>query len=224
MKYIAALNELEVPEAEESFFSGLQDRHDPRLVHWARSYHFFSMSQARLLGLVVGALPVTDYHSLTEVTKALYEEFGSGDASDVHSRLFARFCEALGLPPASLPVPRAEVEPGVLRYLDAIEAGYRSSEQAQMLATYCFLERSAVLSYPLMLDCLESLGFAPEELTFFSTHVIQEAQHDLGAYMIAGRLIRSTLEERSFERQLQAMQAAWTGFWQPFARQAVHAA
>lgn len=223
MNYLATLNEFDLPESEERFFKTLRDRHDPRLVRWARNYHFFSVSQAKLLALVVGAIAVTDYHSLSEVTKALYEEYGSGNAEAVHSRLFARFCEAVGLSPALLPVPRSDVEPRVLQYLDAIEAGYRSSDLAVMLGTYCFLERSAVLSYPLMLRRLEALGFSPTELVFFSTHVVQEAEHDLGAHEMAGRLIRSSRDDQRFSRQLWRMQEAWGNFWQPFSAKSVHA-
>jgi pyrroloquinoline quinone (PQQ) biosynthesis protein C len=217
MNHLAALDELGVPEAEERFFDALRDRGDPALAHWARSYHFFSLSQARLLALVVGALPATDYQSLAEVAKALHEEYGSGDADAVHSRLFARFCEALGLPPEDLPVPHQQVEPGVLQYLQAIEAGYRSGDPGVMLATYCFLERSAVLSYPLMLRRLQALGFSAADLVFFSTHVVQEAQHDQGAQQLAQRLVRTPGEAQGFVRQLQTMQQAWAGFWQAFA-------
>jgi len=223
MNHLATLNELDMPDAEEEFFAGLQDRHDPGLVHWARSYHFFSTSQAKLLALVVCSPVLTDPHSLSEVTKALCEEYGSGSAEAVHSRLFARFCEALGLSPATLPVPRAQVEPGVLQYLDAIEAGYRSSDLAVTLGTYCFLERSAVLSYPLMLQRLRALGFSPADLVFFSTHVVQEAAHDAGAHQMAERLIRSERDAQGFNRQLHRMQEAWTDFWRPFAVQVAHA-
>lgn len=150
MNQLAMLDALELSAAEARFFQGLQRRDDPSLVHWAGNYHSFSLSQAKLLGLVVGAVPATDYCTMTEVTKVLYEEYGSGDVDAVHSRLFARFCAALKLSPRLLPVPRSAVGPGVLGYLQAIEAGYRNRAPSAMLATYCFLERSAVLSYPLI--------------------------------------------------------------------------
>lgn len=223
MDHVAALNEIEMPDSEENFFMTVRDRRDPRLAHWAKSYHFFSVCQARLLALVVGTLSMTDYASLSEVTKALYEEYGSGNAEAVHSRLFARFGAAVSLDAHLLPVPRAEVEPGVVRYVDAIEAGYRSSDLAVMLATYCFLERSAVQSYPLMLRRLEALGFSSGDLVFFSTHVVQEAEHDAGAYQMAGRLVQTGRDEQAFGGQLRRMQEAWTSFWQPFG-QLVHAA
>lgn len=216
MNPLAMLDALELPTAEERFFDTLQRRDDPGLVHWARNYHFFSVSQAQLLALVVGAMPATEYRAMTEVTKALYEEYGSGDVEAVHSRLFGRFCAALRLSPGLLPVPRRAVEPVVLGYLQAIEAGYRSSDASAMLATYCFLERSAVLSYPLMLRRLQDLGFTAAELVFFSTHVVQEAGHDQGALRMAQRFVRTAREEQRFARQLRLMQQAWSRFWQPF--------
>ncbi len=210
------LQALEVPAPEEAFFAGLHGRDDPALARWARHYHFFSVSQARLLALVVGALDMRDHDSLVEVTKALFEEYGSGQRDAVHSRLFARFCAALGLDTAQLPLPSRDVLPGVLDYLQAIETGYRSTEPGVMLATYCFLERSAVLSYPLMLERLQALGFTPEELIFFSTHVVQEAGHEQGAFQMAGRLLRSAQETQGFKRQVERMQQAWTRFWAHF--------
>lgn len=216
MNPLALLDALELPHSEEAFFSGLRHRRDPRLAHWAKNYHFFSASQARLLGLVVTAIPTTDHRSMVEVTKALYEEYGSGNAEAVHSRLFVQFCIALGLRAELLPIARSAVEPGVLAYLQAIEAGYRSSEPAVMLATYCFLERSAVLSYPLMQARLHELGFSQSELVFFSTHVVQEAQHDMGASSMAQRFIRVPSEQRAFDFQLWRMQGAWERFWRAF--------
>jgi hypothetical protein len=216
MDHLATLDKLDLPEAEERFFAGLRGRQDPNLARWATSYHYFSISQAKLLPLVVKRLAMTDYRSLSEVTKALYEEYGSGKAEVVHSRLFARFCEALGQRADRLPVPRADVEKEVLYYLDAIEAGYRSADNGVMLATYCYLERSAVLSYPLMLRRLGELGFSASDLVFFATHVVQEAEHDQGANQMATRLIRSSREQQDFVDQLHRMQRAWSNFWQPF--------
>lgn len=216
MNDLSMLDALELPAAEERFFAGLRNRQDPQLSHWAQNYHFFSVSQAKLLALVIEAMPVTDYRSMTEVSKALYEEYGSGEVEAVHSRLFARFCVALGLDSSALPAPRNAVEPGVLHYLQAIEAGYRSSDSAVMLATYCFLERSAVLSYPLMLARLQELDFTADDLIFFSTHVVQEAGHDLGALEMAQRFIRTSRERQFFELQLLRMQGAWERFWMSF--------
>ena len=210
------LQALEVPAPEEAFFGGLQGRDDPALARWAPQYHFFSVSQARLLGLVVGALDMRDYDSLVEVTKALFEEYGSGERDAVHSRLFARFCAALGLDTAQLPLAPRDVLPGVLGYVQAIESGYLSKEPGVMLATYCFLERSAVLSYPLMLERQQALGFTPQELIFFSTHVVQEAGHEQGAFQMADRLLRSSQDARGFTHQVDRMQQAWTCFWAHF--------
>jgi pyrroloquinoline quinone (PQQ) biosynthesis protein C len=222
MDYLATLDELAVPEPEERFFAGLSGRQDPGLGRWARSYHYFSISQAKLLPLMVKRLAMTDYHSLSEVTQALYEEYGSGKVEAVHSRLFARFCEAVGLRGDRLPIARADVEPEVLHYLDAIEAGYRHADNGITMATYCFLERSAVLSYPMMLRRLGDLGFSASDLIFFSTHVVQEAEHDRGANQIARRLIRSSREQQDFVDQLQRMQRAWSNFWRPFAMREVN--
>ena len=217
MDFLATLDELNLPESEEQYFAALTGREDPGLQRWATSYHYFSVAQAKLLGLMVQRLAMTDYRSLAEVTKALHEEYGSGKSEAVHSRLYARFCEAIGLRAERLPVARADVEPDVLAYLNAIEAGYRHAEIGNTMATYCFLERSAVLSYPLMLRRLGEIGFSAAELIFFSTHVVQEAEHDEGARHMAQRLIRSPREQQNFVDQLHRMQRAWSNFWQPFA-------
>ncbi|MBS0342174.1 MAG: iron-containing redox enzyme family protein [Proteobacteria bacterium] len=213
---MTTLRSLKVPAPEEAFFRSLRGRDDPALARWARQYHFFSGSQARLLGLVVGALDMQDHASLVEVTRALFEEYGSGQRDAVHSQLFARFCAALQLDPAQLPLAPCDVLPGVLGYVQAIDAGYRSTRPGVMLATYCFLERSAVLSYPLMLERLQALGFSPEDLTFFSTHVVQEAAHEQGAFQMAHRLLRTTQEAHGFKQQVERMQEAWMCFWAHF--------
>ena len=202
-------------EAEERFFASLATRTDPRLVRWAENYHYFSVHQARLLALVVGTLMPSDAESLTEVTKALYEEFGSGDASRVHSRLFLQFCDAARVDTSHLPLPRTRVLLPVVDYLREIETAYRSGEIASILGAYAFLERSAVLSYPVMLTAFKRLSFAADELDFFTTHVEQEIHHQTGAFNLVVRLVGDA-EAETFVAQLKVMEHRWGLLWRAF--------
>jgi hypothetical protein len=210
-----ALAAIQNPPAEESFFARLSSRTDPRLPVWAKKYHYFSLHQAHLLPNVLLALDPSDSESLCEVGKALFEELGSGHSLEVHSRLFASFARAVGVEPSSLPIPHTAVVPQVIGYLEEIRSAYVSGDIARVLGAYAFLERSAVLSYPVMLRALRKLGFAGEALVFFTTHVVQEAEHEKGALFMVQRLIGDT-EAVAFMDQLIVMQRRWEAYWNAF--------
>jgi len=186
------------------------------LRQWAANYHYFSFHQAPLLGVLLSNLDPADIGTLTEVSTALFEEFGSGRVEQAHSRLFARFCSALGIEERALPISPTDVEPEVSAYLTFIEGAYRSDIPGFALGAYCFLERSAVQSYPIMLSAFRQLGFDEDELIFFSTHVIQEAGHDAGAVRIAEQSIHSEVQLAGFSQGLRLGSSAWSRVWHRF--------
>lgn len=205
------------PRAEHVFFAKLVSRSDPKLREWARNYYHFSIHQARHLALMIRAFPPAEWASISEVAKALFEEYGSGVPEAVHSQLFARFALAAGVMPQSLSDLRHQITPAVLAYVDEIEAAYTSGDLPTALGAYAYLERSAVLSYPLMLNAFSRLGFAAEALQFFHTHVIQEKDHDAAAGEIAERHILTEQEHLRFGAQVRRMDTLWTGVWESFA-------
>ena len=210
---------IEAPDEEVIFFAGVAEAGTKNyhvLRQWAANYHYFSFHQAPLLGILVSSLDPTDVATLTEVSTALFEEFGSGRVEQVHSNLFVRFCAALGIEEAALPIPPTDVEPEVSAYLNFIEHAYRSEIPGVALGAYCFLERSAVQSYPMMLNAFRQLGFNEEDLIFFSTHVIQEAGHDAGAVRIAERSICSETQLAGFSQGLELGSIAWAKMWRRF--------
>lgn len=212
----ALLASVRPPSDEIAFFAGLGAASSEVLCHWASNYHYFSTHQAPLLGHLVAALDPSDMATLSEVSKALFEEFGSGHEELVHSRLFLRFCNAAGLDTTSLPLTPQQVEPVVLDYVQFLAEAYRSREPGFALGAYCFLERSAVLSYPMMLHSLRNLGFDENALIFFSTHVVQEAAHYAGASRVAERLIVDDAMYRGFSDAIKLGEARWSALWHRF--------
>ncbi len=204
------------PRDEIAFFAGLEAAPPSALCRWAANYHYFSTQQAPLLGHLVAALDPSDAETLSEVSKAIFEEFGSGAPPLAHSKLFLRFCNAAGLDTTRLPLKPQQVEPAVLDYVQFLADAYRSLEPGYALGAYCFLERSAVLSYPVMLRALRNLGFDEEALIFFSTHVIQEVAHDAGANRIAERLIVGDDMYRAFSDAIRLGTAHWSAMWHRF--------
>jgi pyrroloquinoline quinone (PQQ) biosynthesis protein C len=207
---------IEPPEGECRFLSGLSSRSDSKLAEWARNYYFFSVHQARHLALMVRALDPTDRQSLAEVAKALYEEYGSGSAAGVHSHLFARFAVAAGVPAERLSTVSFDINPAVLAYVGAIEAAYGSGDRSKALGAYGYLERSAVLSYGMMLDTFSRLGFETDALEFFRLHVEQEKGHDAAAAAMIARLVAGD-ELSCFASEVRRMDGLWGRFWDAFA-------
>jgi len=202
--------------AEIAFFQRIYEREDPLISQWAQQYHYFSLHQAPLLAKLIVALNPVDYVSLTTIAKSLYEEFGSGSVNRTHSMLLACFCHAAGIRTVLLPIRKSEVIPQLRKYLDGIDMAYLSGDLSTALGAYCFLERSAVLSYPTMLSELLRIGFSRDELIFFETHVIQEAEHAKGALSIANRMITSQESIRKFTYQFKEMEILWRNVWEAF--------
>lgn len=210
------VDKISTPDAENEFLAGLRSQSDPRLVEWARNYYFFSVHQARHLAFVIRALDPLDGSNLTEVVKAIFEEYGSGQASTVHSVLFGRFAVSAGVPRVRLSASRAGISDAVLAYVDEIENAYCCADIARVLGAYAYLERSAVLSYPIMSRTFRRLGFKDEDLEFFDVHVVQEAGHDEGATKMTVRYIDSSDRLVKFGEQIERMHALWTRFWATF--------
>ena len=204
------------PAAEEAFFGSLTSRSAPRLAAWACSYHYFSIQQARHLALVVRAVEPSDAETLSEVTRALFEEYGSGHPTQVHSVLFGRFARAVIGPGETLPIAREAVAPAILTYVDEIERAYRQPNIARAMGAYTYLERSAVLSYPMMVEALTPLGFSEDELRFFALHTIQEVHHDAAAGKMASRYVKDEAALEAFKAQIELMHGLWSAVWESF--------
>lgn len=213
MSGVDNLNGVAIPGSEEAFFQLLQSSSDVALANWALNYHYFLVHQAKLLPVAVSALPTNDFHSLVEVDEVLSEEYGAGNADQVRSSLFLRFCSALQIEPATLPMQRDQVLPPVIELLDAISSAYRSSELATTLGVYCFLKRSAALSYPLMREALRRLSFSDDDLRFFFVYGAQEAEYELEASRMAGQLIVTAKQQGQFAASFERVRGLWAGFW-----------
>lgn len=216
MNGVDNLNGVAIPGSEEAFFHLLQSNTDDGLARWAANYHYFLVHQAKLLSVAVSALPTADFYSLPEVVEVMSEEYGPENTDQVRSSLFSRFCSALRIEPATLPIQRNQVLPPVIEFLDAISSAYRNSEFATVLGVYCFLKRSAALSYPLMREALRRLDFSEDDLNFFSVYAALEAEYELGASRMAEQMIVTAKQQAQFAASLERMQELWTGFWDAF--------
>lgn len=210
---IAVVDRINPPISEKIFFENLNATESARVRSWAQNYLFFSVQQAQLLAKVVGALPPTDTMTLSEVTKALFEEYGSGNPSEAHSNLFRRAAAAAGLNEEELDIAAQSGGATISAYVEEIRRAYSEGNVAEVLGTYAYLERSAVLSYPLMLGALTKLGWPSAALEFFRVHVIQEADHDEAASLMVTRLIHSRALLATFTRQVEVMHRLWSEFW-----------
>ncbi len=213
------VEQIQVPEAESRFFDAIGELPTAtraRWARWARNYLYFSIHQVRLLPLVLQSFDPRDHQGLAMVSEALFEELGSGDAEKNHSVLFERIATALGVSLKERKAAHHECDSRIGNYVDEIERAYSSGSNPTVLGAYAYLERSAVLSYPLMLERFTEAGFSEHVLEFLAVHVIQEAGHDEAAVELVDKKIVGDEALAEFETEIHRMHTLWGAFWEDF--------
>ncbi len=190
----------------------LKDPH-PALRAFSKSYHYFSLHQVIAFARLFQAIPFCDRKSLAMLADVLHEELGRGSEKRVHSVLFERFAAAVGVDVSTLPLAEADVLPGVLAYVHELETAFGGKSLPYALATYQFLESSAVETYGPLLARLRSLGFSEDDLEFFALHAEVEVEHAQSARDMVERQRFTTQELEQYHGQLERLQGLWNQFW-----------
>ena len=194
----------------------LEEQADPRpaLQIFSQQYHFFSLHQVVAFSGLFRIVKPTDRESLALLAGVLYEELGSSNACGAHSILFERFAASCGVDVGQLPLPSAKVAPGIRWYVCELHSAFGGSSLPRALATYQFLESSAVETYGPLLQLLLRVGFAENELEFFVLHARVEVEHEKAASMMVERANFSGSDLADFDDQKALLNRAWNAFWQ----------
>lgn len=200
--------------SETVWMNWLSRRRDPlpALRTFSRHYHYFSIHQVTAFSRLFQALPVTERESLALLADVLHEELGRGRPDRVHSILFERFAHAVGVDVSTLPLASSVVAPGVRWYVAELELGFGGGSLAAALATYLFLESSAVQTYPPLLALLRSFGLGEADLEFFSLHAAVEVEHAEAAQAMVRRAGLSP-GDVEFNEQTALLRQVWERFW-----------
>ena len=179
---------------------------------FACQYHYFSLHQIIAFAKIISLIPPLDAASLSEVGKVIYEELGEGQADRVHSVLFREFAVAVGVGRDALPIDAKVVCPAILKYLHALNDAFQNGPLPKAIASYVFLEQSAVRTYDPLLASLQKLQIDANALRFFEIHTIVEREHAGAADRIARDYHLST-GDSLFGGQLDYLDSLWQQFW-----------
>jgi len=175
-------------------------------------YFYFSYRQVVAFTALFRQVDALDRESLAMLADVLHEELGRGIPERVHSRLFERFAAALNLRRDDLLLEPAEVLPGVRAYAGELERAFTAGSLPEALATYVFLESSAVDTYGPLVATLETLGFSADDVEFFALHAGVEPEHAAAADAM---LCRHGLDANhpAVRSQLERLAGFWHAFW-----------
>ena len=204
------------PAIEQDFIDWLRDLPDPlpALRVFARHYHYFSANQVVAFARLFTVIPRADREALAVLAEVLYEELGNGKKDDVHSVLLEEFAAAAGVSIQELPLPPGQVADGVRWYVCELEMAFGGRSLPRALATYCFLESSAVATYGPLLDVLRATKlFTESQLTFFARHATIESEHAAAAQRLAERARLSAADRAEFDDQWALLRRSWAAFW-----------
>jgi pyrroloquinoline quinone (PQQ) biosynthesis protein C len=175
-------------------------------------YFHFSYRQVVAFSALFKQVDPLDRESLAMLGDVLHEELGRGDPERVHSKLFERFAVNVGLDAEQLRLDRAHVLPGVLAYADELERAFAHGSRAEALATYVFLESSAVDTYEPLVEALEAVGFDSDAVEFFRLHAGVEPEHAAAADAMLRRHELSP-DDVAVRSQTDKLTSLWHGFW-----------
>ncbi len=181
---------------------------------FAANYHYFSLHQAISFATMFSVILPTDRDALSMLASVLYDELGRGEAGQAHSILFERFAVAVGVDACALPLKEGEVLDGVRGYVEALREGFGRGSLPRALATYVFLEATAVETYAPLLQVLRELGFSEEALQFFSLHTVVEPQHAAASKALVARQRLSPAQHEKYENQGLILKQCWEKFWE----------
>jgi hypothetical protein len=209
--------------AEHRFFDLVRCSDVPELLlqRFSIQYHYFSLCQVHAFCGIFRVLGPEDRRVAALLAEVIYEELGEGDANKIHSVLLEQFLEEIGIDISSLPIPRNEVVKGVREYVDALYSAFWGNDLSEALATYCFLENSAVETYPALVELLSDCGVSNDRLEFFHLHSSLEVEHAAAAARLVDSLVIRSEEVERFNTQFSSMNNIWNHFWNDIAAYAV---
>jgi hypothetical protein len=201
-------------KSEEKWIAWLKAQPKPRpaLQVFARNYHFFSLNQIVAFARIFQVVPATDRESLALLAAVVFDELGHGSTERVHSVIFERFAAEVGVDIATLPIASDDVVPGVRGYVEAIREGFGSA-LSRALATYVFLENSAVETYLPLVQALRELGVSEDGAEFFALHSELEVEHAAAARAMVERQRFDAAQQMEFDGQIAALRSHWERFW-----------
>ena len=204
------------PSVEQQWINWIRSLSDPipALRAFARHYHYFSLNQVVAFSRLLGVIPPTDRKSMAVLGEVLFEELGGGEFDSVHSIVFERFAKRVGLNVDELPLTPSEVAKGVRWYVCELESAFGGRSLARALATYCFLESSAVETYGPLLEALRAHRFSEDDLKFFVLHSQIEIEHSKAAHQLAEQANLSAADKIQFDDQTRLLTKCWRAFWE----------
>lgn len=209
-------------DAELRFIDWLAELEHPLAAtrRYAEQYHFFSLHQIRAFSQILLRFPATDRGAASLIASVLFDELGRGKANDVHSVMFERFARSIDVDVSALPLEPQNVIPGVRSYVDELFAAFDgTSTIPRAVATYLFLEESAVKTYAPFLAVLRGPRFAGADIEFFELHAELEVEHAQAAADLVDRYVGPDGPDRlAFADQQARMSRLWQAFWQDMRR------
>jgi len=202
-------------EAECQFFRIVRGSVTPSnlLRKFGIQYHFFSLHQIHAFCGIFRIFAANDREVAATLAEVVFEELGEGNKKKIHSILLESFLSEIGVDCSLLPLNRNSVVPGVKDYVDALYSAFWGNNKAEALATYCFLENSAVETYPALVSLLSDCGVSTKNSEFFELHSTLEVEHAVAASNLASELIVSNEDLTQFNVQFSKMNGIWKRFW-----------
>lgn len=203
------------PDYIDVFLNTLKKQKDKRLAlqEFCRQYHYFSVNQILAFSKMSLRYSQLDLISICEISKTVYEEYGSGNPARIHSVLFEKMAYACGVKKGELPQPSQKILPAIKKYIQNLDDAFSTGTLAQALSAYVFLETTAVKMYPKFLTALESMGFNEDELDFFSEHANLEPKHLATAIALVENQHFSPTDQQAYESQFLILDKSYREFW-----------
>ena len=115
--------------------------------------------------------------------------------------------------PQQLYLDPSHVLPGVRAYVAELDRAFSTGTRQEALATYVFLESSAVDTYGPLVDALRTLGFTDDDVEFFDLHAGVEPEHAAAADSMLQRHGLSA-DEPAVKVQQEKLAGLWHAFWE----------
>ncbi|ROR97893.1 heme oxygenase-like protein [Sinobacterium caligoides] len=192
------------------------ERPDIALSVYCKNYYYFSLQQIHAFSQILTLIQPHDRRALAPMAEAIADEWGNGNPDKTHSALFEKFFKAAGL---SIPAVQLEGEmiPAIKDYLSVMYENFNAltSNEAKSLATWLFLEKSAVDVYQPLLDSFRKMKvFTEDDLEFFTLHAVLEPEHYQEVLNILEYKDFSDVEKQQFYAEYERMGRHWVNFWE----------
>lgn len=176
-------------------------------------YHYFSVHQVHAFSGIFRVFSATYRFALSRLSEVMYEELGEGNLSRIHSTLLENFIDEIEGDVTNLPIMKSDVLDGVSEYVQCLYDAFWGTDRSVALAAYCFLENSAVKTYPQFVDLLNKVGLSDSSVEFFSIHAELEPEHAKVAYALALEYVTENNQIEAFNNQYKLLNDVWERFW-----------